>query len=121
MLEIDAKKVKRIVKKITWFLGKKAFLSFVVFVFFALFLGGTIFYYYAFLTMTREPEVEIKSIQLNERLYETFLENYRERKIKFNEIDWAKFLVEVTELLDSFGASYYIKKDLAIFSDKVKG
>jgi len=87
MLKIDIKKLKQIVRKMTWFLGKRAFLSFIVFIFFALFLGGIIFYYYGFLTMTREPEVEIKSIQLNEELYQTFLENYRQRKANFDEID----------------------------------
>jgi DNA repair photolyase len=35
-----------------------------------------------------------------------------------DEIDWASFLNRVTTLLEKLGASYYIKKDLAIFSDK---
>jgi len=87
MLKINTKKLNQIVKKITRFLGKRAFVSFIIFVFFALFIGGIIFYYYAFLTMTREPEVEIKSIELNEELYQGFLENYRQRKAIFNGID----------------------------------
>lgn len=39
--------------------------------------------------------------------------NYDKRA---NEIDWTDFLRRVTELLDAVGASYYIKKDLAVFS-----
>jgi DNA repair photolyase len=35
-----------------------------------------------------------------------------------NDIDWAAFLKEATDILDSLGAKYYIKKDLACFSDK---
>jgi DNA repair photolyase len=41
--------------------------------------------------------------------------NYDKRA---NNIDWADFLRRVTTLLDKYGASYYIKKDLAVFSDK---
>jgi DNA repair photolyase len=41
--------------------------------------------------------------------------NYDKRS---NDIDWADFLRRVTALLDSRDASYYIKKDLAVFSDK---
>lgn len=35
-----------------------------------------------------------------------------------NDIDWRDFLSRATRLLDDLGASYYIKKDLAVFSDK---
>ena len=87
MPKIDIKKTKRVIGKIIWFLGKRAFLSFIVFLFFALFLGGTIFYYYAFLAMTREPEVGIKSIELDEELYQRFLENFCQRRITFNKVD----------------------------------
>ena len=38
-----------------------------------------------------------------------------------NEIDWKKFASEVVELLESLGASYYIKKDLAVFLDQAMG
>lgn len=33
-------------------------------------------------------------------------------------IDWAKFLVDVTELCDRLGLDYYIKKELAKYGDK---
>ena len=38
-----------------------------------------------------------------------------------NEIDWKKFANEAVELLEKLGASYYIKKDLAVFLDKALG
>ena len=41
--------------------------------------------------------------------------NYDKRA---NEIDWADFLKRAVELLEKHGASYYIKKDLAVFSDR---
>ena len=40
--------------------------------------------------------------------------NYDKRA---NEIDWAKFLKNAIALFDKYGSSYYIKKDLACFSD----
>lgn len=87
MLKIDTKKIKKVFKRTAWFLAKKAFLSFIIFIFFALFVGGAIFYYYAFLVMNRQPEVEIKSIQLDEELYQRFLEHYRQRRERFDEVD----------------------------------
>lgn len=86
-IKIDIRKVKRTLIKTAWFLAKQAFLSFIIFIFIALFIGGAIFYYYGFLKAAKEPEVTIKTIQLNDKLYQQFLDNYRQRKEIFNQAD----------------------------------
>jgi len=86
--DIDFQTIKNGFRKTVWFLGKRAFTSFMIFVFLALFVGGAIFYYYGFLVIAREPEVVIRAIVLDEEFYQSFLDNYSQRKEKFIEADF---------------------------------
>jgi len=86
--KIKFQKIKESFKKVVWFLGERAFVSFIVFVSLALFAGGAIFYYYGFLVVTEDPTITIKTIELDENLYQSFLDNYTQRKQKFFEADF---------------------------------
>jgi len=86
-INFNSRLIKKALKKTAWQLGQRAFISFIIFVFVALFTGGAIFYYYAFLAMTQEPEVYVKAIKLDEQLYQKFLDNYRQRREIFNNAD----------------------------------
>lgn len=86
-VDIDFQTIKKVFRKTVWFLGERAFISFMVFVFLALFVGGAIFYYYGFLVVAKEPEVVVRAITLDEDLYQDFLDNYGQRKEKFIKAD----------------------------------
>lgn len=75
-----------------WFLGERAFLGFLLFAFLGLVIGAITFYYYAIWPVSQEPEVQIKSIQPDEVLYQRFLENYNQRKERFNAADSKVYL-----------------------------
>lgn len=51
-----------------------------------------------------------------------FVDHYKVGKLNYDpkakDVDWAKFLKDVTALLDSLGKDYYIKKDLAVYSER---
>jgi len=68
-------------------LGRRAFTGFLILVLIALFIGGIIFYYYGFLVMAHEPETRSQEIRLDDKLYQQFLENYRQRKANFESVD----------------------------------
>jgi DNA repair photolyase len=65
-----------------------------------------------------DPEQTLELI----RQSAAFVDHYKVGRWNYDprakEIDWADFLHRAVELLDSYGASYYIKKDLAIFSER---
>ncbi len=86
--KINFQRIEKNSKKAVWFLGERAFISFMIFVFLALFAGGAIFYYYAFLVVTEEPVIAIKAIELDENLYQNFLDNYSQRKERSFEADF---------------------------------
>ena len=65
-----------------WFLAERAFLSFIILSFIIFFSAGMVFYFYAYLPRVSEPEVEIKTISVNEELYQQFISNYSQRKEK---------------------------------------
>lgn len=85
--KINFQTIKEVLKKIIWFLGEQAFVSFIIFVSIALFIGGAIFYYYGFLVVNEEPTITIKAIELDESLYQDFLDYYTQRKEKFFKAD----------------------------------
>jgi len=88
---IDIKAIRIILKKIVWFLGRRAFVSFIVFVFLALLAGGAIFYYYGFLAVAQESEVVVESIKLDDESYQGFIENYQRRTENFAEADFKTY------------------------------
>ncbi len=79
--------VKRGFRKIAWFLGERAFISFIVFFFLTLFITSAIFYYYGFLAATGEPFPAVKIVELDKDIYQDFLDNHSQRKRIFFEID----------------------------------
>lgn len=68
-----------------------------------------------------EPVIDPKQTLELIRKSAPFVDHYKVGRWNYdkraNEIDWAKFLREVTALLESLGKDYYIKKDLAVFSE----
>jgi len=90
-VKINFEKIERNFKKIVLFLGERAFISFIIFVLLALFTGGAIFYYYGFLVITEEPIIATRVIELDENLYQNFLDNYTQRKQKFIEADFKTY------------------------------
>ena len=90
-IKIDFQIIKKSIGKTIWFLGERAFMSFMVFLFLALFAGGAIFYYYSFLVVTKEPVIATNTIELDENLYQNFLDNYTQRKEKFIEADFKTY------------------------------
>jgi hypothetical protein len=90
-VKINFQAIENSFKRVVWFLGERAFISFIIFVFLALFAGGAIFYYYGFLVVTEEPVIVIKTIELDENLYQNFLDNYTLRKQKFIEADFKTY------------------------------
>ena len=69
-----------------------------------------------------EPVIDPKQTLELIRKSAPFVDHYKVGRWNYdkraNEIDWAKFLREVTALLESLGKDYYIKKDLAVFSER---
>ncbi|MBU1045678.1 hypothetical protein KJ616_00970 [Patescibacteria group bacterium] len=86
--KIDLKGVKRISRKVLWFLGERAFVVFLTLFLISLFIGGIIFYYYGFLIIANEPEVRPQEIRLDDKLYQQFLESYRQRKANLESADF---------------------------------
>jgi hypothetical protein len=86
-VDISIEKIKRILRKVVWFLGERAFMSFIIFVFMAIFICAAIFYYYVFLVESSEPNITIENIKLDENSYKSFLEIYKTRREKFINTD----------------------------------
>jgi len=61
-----------------------------------------------------------QTLALIDRTHE-FVDHYKVGRLNYHPhaatIDWPKFLRDVTEKLDLYGASYYIKQDLAEFKE----
>jgi len=85
--KINFQIIKKGFEKTIWFFGERAFISFIIFVSIALFIGGAIFYYYGFLVVSEEPTITTRAIELDQNLYQDFLDYYTQRKQKFFEAD----------------------------------
>ncbi|MCX6737953.1 MAG: hypothetical protein NTY11_00855 [Candidatus Parcubacteria bacterium] len=86
-IKINTEKIRKALRRILWFLGQRAFISFLTLFFISLFIGGVIFYYYGFLVITHNPEAKPQEISLDSKLYQQFLDNYRQRKVNFDNAD----------------------------------
>lgn len=73
------------IKKIPWVLAEHVFLTFLIFFFFVLILGGFIFYKYSILMEKEEPEVLGKVFQFEEKVYQEVLKEWQKREKRFNE------------------------------------
>ena len=83
---INLNKVRKKIKKLLWLLGDKAFLVFISLFVIALLANLLIFYIYTTKVPKKEPNINFQSVTLNEKLYQSFLKNYKERQENFNQI-----------------------------------
>jgi len=79
---ISKRDFKLLLRKIFFFLGERAFLSFILFSFITLFAAALVFYFYAYLPTVEVSIVEIQEISVDAGAYNTFIENYSFRKQK---------------------------------------
>jgi len=95
MHKIDLRKTKKILIKLSFKVAQRTFISFLVLFFIFLFISGVIFYKYGYLIANQEVEIYTKQIQINDKMYNQFLEYYIQRKNTFN-------LTEVKEYSNPF-------------------
>ncbi len=86
-LKTHSKSLKRKLKTFVWLVGERAFVSFLAIIFLAFLAGGLLFYRYAYIVAHQDFEIEAHVIELDENLYEQFLENYAARRAKFQEAE----------------------------------
>ena len=87
-------KIKNLRKKVKNFpkiLAQRAFLTFFLFLFFFLILGGLIYYKYLILEMKKEPELSQRVFEFNQKNYQKVLEILDEKEKKFNSIGLGQF------------------------------
>ena len=87
-------KIKNLRKKVKNFpkiLAQRAFLTFFLFLFFFLILGGLIYYKYLILEMKKEPELSQRVFEFNQKNYQKVLEILDEKEKKFNLIESGQF------------------------------
>jgi hypothetical protein len=87
MLKLKEIKIKKTLKGCLYFIAKRAFSFFLLFLFLELALGGLILYNYLFLPKEEKVELKIRGISLNENLYQGFLESYQARQEKFDQAE----------------------------------
>lgn len=87
MLKINTQKIKKISSKFVNVIAKRSFISFLVLFFILLFISSVVFYAYGYLVVQREVEIQTRQIQINDKLYNQFLEYYIYRKDIFNSAD----------------------------------
>jgi len=87
MPKIKTKKIKKKIYRFCEILAQRTFVSFLVLFFIILFISGIIFYIYGYLIVNQEVEIQTKQIQINDELYNQFLEYYIQRKDVFNSTD----------------------------------
>lgn len=87
----NKQKIKEGLRVFVWFIGLRAFSSFIILSFITLFIAATVFYYCVYLPLNTEPVVEIKQADINSDLYKEFVENYTQRKEKFYNPDFINF------------------------------
>lgn len=65
-----------------------------------------------------DPNQSLELIRMSHRFVDHYKVGRWNHDKRAKEINWARFLQDVTSLLDELGKSYYIKKDLAVFSER---
>ena len=71
-----------VLHKIPWILARNAFRFFLIFFIIVLITVGFVFYKNVWLVQQRDIEVEIKKVQINEKIYNEFINNYHQREVK---------------------------------------
>jgi len=89
-LKKNLNKIK-FLKKIPGTAARYSFLSCLIFFFFALVLGGILFYKYVILAQKTAVETIQKSSLLQENIYQEILKNWQEQERRFNEADFKEY------------------------------
>ena len=89
--KLQFKKIKNIFKKLPKILVKHLFLTFLVGIFFSLFLGVVIFYQYSILEMKKVPQFTNELLKFDQRTYEIVLNKWQSRKERFLNVDLKKY------------------------------
>lgn len=97
--QIKIKKTKSFFKKLPRFLAEKFFITFLIFVFFALVLGITVFYKFSVLTYQKKIETLEKPVVFNEKNLQEIIKIWQDRQKKFEESESKEYpnLFKITE------------------------
>jgi len=84
-LKINFKKInfKKVLESQIKFWASRAFLAYLLLLFFGLIFGGFMFYKYGFLIQKTKPELIKKPFQFKENVYQEISEKWKELEIKF--------------------------------------
>jgi len=91
-------KVKNLFNKISGFLSKHSFLTFLILFMMESILGALIFYKYNILVLKKEPQVSEKANLFKEKDYQNILNILQEREKKFQEAELRSFLNPFQEM-----------------------
>ena len=89
--QIKSKKIKDFLKKLPRTLGKRAFLTFFVFLLFALIAGFLFFYKYSVLAEKEIPEIFGNPLQFKETTFQKVLEVWQEKEERFEAADTKEY------------------------------
>jgi len=90
-VKIKTTKIKKFLKKLPRILGKHAFLTFLVLLFFGLIFGTSLFYKYNTLAQKIVPEITEKPLKFREKTYQEVLKVWEENEKKFEETDLKQY------------------------------
>ena len=84
-------KVKKIFAKLPRTLAENSFPVILLLFFVSLVLGGFIYYEYVFLVKNREPQLLAKPFRIDERAYQTILDEWQARENIFQEVSLKQY------------------------------
>lgn len=87
-MKINLKQIGDFCKTAPLVMAEKSFLSSLIFIFFALILGGILFYRYDILTDRKEPIVGEVSLKLQKEAYLSVVAEWQSRQEKFDSADF---------------------------------
>lgn len=85
---IKLKQIEVFCRALPRVLAEKSFLTSLLFIFFALVLGGILYYRYDFLASKNEPQPNEISLKLQNEAYLSVLSEWQERQDKFEAADF---------------------------------
>ena len=92
MKKENRKKLSDILDNLSRNLTEHTFFTFLALLLIVLTLGGFLFYKYSVLVQTIEPEIKQEPIQFQENLYQKILEEWQDRKARFEEAESKYYL-----------------------------
>ncbi|MFH1401470.1 MAG: hypothetical protein ABIG40_00700 [Parcubacteria group bacterium] len=85
---IKLKQIKAFCRAMPLVLAEKSFLASLLFILFALILGGILYYRYDFLASENEPQPNEVSLTLQNKAYLSVMAEWQERQAKFDSADF---------------------------------